>query len=120
MCICACVSVLYMFVCLWVCVYIQMGIYYCCFLLTYPFSCFFPSLPFSLIFVLTCGTTMKIRRFFPFCAIPVILLLMLFIFVCSNISTSAFIFSLLTSFFLLRLIFRFNKFVIFQVSYSFL
>ena len=70
---------------LWICVsvftyvYMPVGVfiytYACtlvCFPSTYPFSCFFSCLPFSLIFVLTWGTTMKIRRFCRFCAMPAI------------------------------------------------
>ena len=59
-----------------VCIYTY-GYILVCFPLTYPFSCcflflflfLFSHLPFSFIFILTWGTTMKIRRFFPFCAI---------------------------------------------------
>ena len=121
---------LYLYLCvfLYVCIYVFMCI--CMYLYLYTYQCifvwviyshFFSHLPFSLICVLTWGAAMKIRCLYRF---------MLFISVNSNILTSAFIFYFLTSllvfivcfyyFFLLRLIFRFNKFVIFQSLYSFL
>ena len=77
-----CVSLfIYMFKCPWVCIYTY-ALYQCIFLwlvhsqvvvLFFLFVCFifcFPSLPLSLIFILSWGTTMKIRWFCPFCAIP--------------------------------------------------
>ena len=128
MCIC-----MYIWLCVHGCVYTYMWMYTGVFsfdlsILMFLF-CFFSRLPFSLIFVLTWGTTMTIRHFCPFCAIPaiadaihilsaVILSLQLLYF---NFLTSlcfvCFSFIIII-FVLLRLIFRFNKFVIFQFLYS--
>ena len=66
-----CVS-LYRFICPWVCVCIYIWIYINVFLWFIHFHVFFSHSPFSLIFVLTWGNTMEIRRFCPFCAISVI------------------------------------------------
>ena len=64
---------IYMFKCAWVSVYIHIYTYAC--ILVYFFFDsfilkFFSYLSLSLIFVLTWGTTMKVRRFCPFCTIP--------------------------------------------------
>ena len=73
----------FMWICVSIFIYVCMSVGVCIFTyayilvyfpLTYTFSCccccsFFPRLSFSLIFVLTWGTTKKIRRFCPFCAI---------------------------------------------------
>ena len=95
--------------------------------LTHLFSClFFRRFHFSLIFVLTWGITMKIRRSGPFCAIPVIAdAIHICLQNCFNpnyyiLTFSQFVCLFVFFFFLLRLIFRFNKFVIFQTFYSFL
>ena len=113
-----------MFVCLWVCVYfIHVSLDQCVFLcLIHSHVCvcvcvFFllllllSRLP-SLIFVLTWGTTMKLRRFCAFCAITVIVDA---IHICLQrlyFNFSFLDFNFLIFFFLLRLI-RFNKFVVF-------
>ena len=79
-----CISLsVFTYVCLSVGVYIYIYILVC-FLLTYPSSnfgfFFFRCLPFSHIFVLTWETTIKIRFFCPFCAIPVLILFKSFTF----------------------------------------
>ena len=67
-----CLSVFtYVYILIRVCIF-NYGYILVCFPLTYPFSCFFPCLPFFLIFFLTWQTTLKIRGFCPFCTISVI------------------------------------------------
>ena len=119
MCICV-----YVCICLSVCgcVYIYIGIYINVFsfdlsILTLFCSC----LAFPLIFVLTWGTITKIRRFYPLYTLPAIIdaihICLQYYF---NFNIYILIFQLICFVFLLRLIFRFNKFVIFQFLYSFL
>ena len=124
MCICAYVCIyVYLFVCPWVCVYIYIRMYTSVFffdLPIYPFSYIFPCLPFSLIFVKTWGTTVKIRRVCSFFTIPYI------VGAVDILSTVIFNFSFFTltfqpvCFFVVYFVVvvvvlcSFNKFVIFQ------
>ena len=60
----------------YVCMSVGVCIYICIYITVFSFDLsmfmFFSRLLLSIIFVLTWGTTMKIRRFCPFCAIPAI------------------------------------------------
>ena len=119
---------LYKFVSLWVGVYTYVFVVVCFLWLIHSnIFVFFPRLRFSLIFILTWGTTMKLRLFCPFCTIPAILDT---IHICLQQYLN-FNFYILTFnqfvclfFFLLRLIFDIINlqfyYRIFQVLYSFL
>ena len=105
MCICV-----YVCICLCVCrcVYIYIGIYISAF-------------SFDLSILTLFWTVTKIRRFYPFYALPAIIdaihICLQYYF---NFNIYILTFQPICFVFLLRLIFRFNKFVIFQFLYSFL